>query len=321
MTDRIAAIVVTFNRLERLRECIASLRSQTTPLAEIIIVNNASTDGTGDWLAAQEGLTVINQGNEGGAGGFYTGILKAYANRHAWFWCMDDDSAPRADALAALLACGPYQAGKAGYLASLVLWTDGSVHRMNAPWLRPPTGWKHRLMPFDVYDELTWLRSAVSERVVRVEMATFVSILISRRAVEKVGLPLRKMFIWHDDAEYTARIGRHFPNYLILDSVAVHNTAKNEGPNPTQSRKYLYSVRNMIVTLRQEAGSPILKWSKILAFSGLTLKRALLGQVPVGAIGWLWRGFIFDCRPEFPPALALGDQRGSESPEASAASS
>ena len=90
----IIAVVVTYNRMELLKRNIRCLQ-QNKPISSIVIVNNGSTDGTTEWLAAQEGLTVINQTNVGGAGGFYTGIQYAYQAGADWIWCMDDDVFPR----------------------------------------------------------------------------------------------------------------------------------------------------------------------------------------------------------------------------------
>ena len=58
----IIAVVVTYNRMELLKRNIRCLQ-QNKPISSIVIVNNGSTDGTTEWLAAQEGLTVINQTN------------------------------------------------------------------------------------------------------------------------------------------------------------------------------------------------------------------------------------------------------------------
>ena len=49
---RITAVVVTFNRLPLLRRLVPRLREEAG-LAEIIVVDNASADGTGEWLAAE----------------------------------------------------------------------------------------------------------------------------------------------------------------------------------------------------------------------------------------------------------------------------
>ena len=57
--ERIAAVIVTYNRLSDLEKCLESLQQQTSPLDAIYVVNNGSTDGTGEWLSRQTGLAVI----------------------------------------------------------------------------------------------------------------------------------------------------------------------------------------------------------------------------------------------------------------------
>ncbi len=71
---RIVAVVVTFNRLDMLRRQLARL-AEIPELDEVLVVDNASTDGTGEWLRTQpvhrrSSLTE----NTGGAGGFSHGL-------------------------------------------------------------------------------------------------------------------------------------------------------------------------------------------------------------------------------------------------------
>jgi rhamnopyranosyl-N-acetylglucosaminyl-diphospho-decaprenol beta-1,3/1,4-galactofuranosyltransferase len=70
----IAAVVVTRNRLALLQECVAALRAQTRKPDVIYIIDNASDDGTADWLKGQGDLTVIRQENLGSSGGQYAGV-------------------------------------------------------------------------------------------------------------------------------------------------------------------------------------------------------------------------------------------------------
>ena len=51
---RIAAVVVTYNRLPPLQKCIESLSGQTAD-CDILVVDNASADGTADYLARRSG--------------------------------------------------------------------------------------------------------------------------------------------------------------------------------------------------------------------------------------------------------------------------
>ena len=103
----VTAVVVTYNRKALLEKVIRSLLAQTVEIGRIIIVNNGSTDGTGEWLAAEYGndprFDVVTQENVGGSGGFYRGIQEASKEECDWIWCMDDDVFPRENCLETLL--------------------------------------------------------------------------------------------------------------------------------------------------------------------------------------------------------------------------
>src|ERR1051326_6571282 len=101
---KVAAVVVTRNRIAMLRECVHALRQQTCPVGEVIVVDNDSSDGTREWLNQQPDIRAIFQENAGGAGGFHVGIGTAISRGFEWVWCMDDDGYPSADCLQALLS-------------------------------------------------------------------------------------------------------------------------------------------------------------------------------------------------------------------------
>ena len=67
--SNVAAVVVTYNRLELLRQCVEALRAQTTA-CDILIVDNASTDGTANWLTSQPDLNYRNTGSNPESGSF-----------------------------------------------------------------------------------------------------------------------------------------------------------------------------------------------------------------------------------------------------------
>src|SRR2546421_741985 len=48
--DRVCAVVVTYDRRELLRRCLGALAGQTAPPNHVLVVDNASTDGTGDMV-------------------------------------------------------------------------------------------------------------------------------------------------------------------------------------------------------------------------------------------------------------------------------
>jgi GT2 family glycosyltransferase len=98
------AVVVTYNRRALLEQCLDALRAQTRPPDRILVVDNASTDGTAEWVRGQDDVVaLLLDENVGGAGGFHAGMRLAHAGGADWLWLMDDDTIPRPDALERLL--------------------------------------------------------------------------------------------------------------------------------------------------------------------------------------------------------------------------
>ena len=129
------AIVVTFNRRDLLAECLQALAEQTLAVDEIIVVDNASTDGTAEMVRErfpQVRLEALAE-NRGGAGGFHHGLGLAHELGHEWLWLMDDDTIPAPGALAALHDGIGRAPKRPAMVSSQVQWTDGTLHPMNYP--------------------------------------------------------------------------------------------------------------------------------------------------------------------------------------------
>lgn len=238
----VAAVVVTYNRKGLLLECLDALQRQTAP-ADILVVDNASTDGTGEALAGllEAGkIAYLNTGaNLGGAGGFQYGIRHAVEAGYDYVWIMDDDSMPTPDALRALLDAAD-GLGRFGWLSGKALWSDGSLCRMNI---------QRNLNMGNIED--------FSAPRIQAGAATFVSLLIPSSVVREVGLPIKEFFIWADDLEYTRRISRKYPCWVIPASVTVHRCATNNGGNistdqPERIARYRYAYRNEVYVYRRE---------------------------------------------------------------------
>ncbi len=100
----LVAVVVTFDRLPLLQRLVARLR-EVPALDEVLVVDNASTDGTGEWLAGVGGRVRARtlDDNGGGAGGFHDGLDWAVERGADLVWLMDDDGLPEPDCLSTLL--------------------------------------------------------------------------------------------------------------------------------------------------------------------------------------------------------------------------
>ena len=106
-TPRIVAVVVTFNRRDMVTRLVGSLDTGHVVPDEIIVVDNASSDGTSEALTALETSTQLRvltlPENTGGAGGFHTGLETALTRDADLVWLMDDDGVPADDCLELLL--------------------------------------------------------------------------------------------------------------------------------------------------------------------------------------------------------------------------
>ena len=244
------AIVVTYNRLELLKEGVEALLQQTRS-CDILIVDNASTDETPLWATqyALDHPSVFyeNTGsNLGGAGGFNYGMRHGVEMGYDYIWIMDDDAIADPEALAKLQEAGE-KLPSYGFLASVVYWTDKSLCEMNRQ--RTPS---HYLVKEDV-------DKAIKEKqLIPIETATFVSLLIPRETILKVGLPIKEFFIWSDDVEYTVRITitHKMPAYIVPCSSITHKTKNNAGSDIVHDDaeridRYRYAVRNGFYAYRR----------------------------------------------------------------------
>ena len=246
---KVIALIVTYNRLQVLKECIASVISQSRKPQDIIVVNNGSTDGTEEWLRNKPDIQYVTQQNSGGAGGFNRGIREAYKAGADQLWLMDDDTIPAHDALEKLLQAHEAlmkEPDEFGFLASKVLWTSGEPHLMNR--VEDPRHFNGIKAP-EYYQSIG---------VFPIKAATFVSVLISRKAVRMAGLPLKEFFIWHDDIEYTIRITSYnLKGGQVPDSIAIHKTPTNYREDifldeVKNAWKYHYGLRNQLYFRRHD---------------------------------------------------------------------
>lgn len=261
----VACVVVTYNRLSLLKESISALKKQTYPISKIVIVDNHSTDGTADFLAAfneNDQIKILRMSsNIGGAGGFNEGVKWATSSGYDWIWLMDDDTIPENDALEQLMKLRVLNG--VGFICSKVVWTDGSVHLMNIPEDCTDASVSEHL--FSGHDDL----KNEAKAVIR---ASFVSLLIRGTLPKAIGLPYKEFFIWCDDAEYTERIINYGYHGVMSDkSIVLHKTPTNhlsslKKVSASDAWKLYYGERNDSFLRRKRTNLLVFLFSQLNAF-------------------------------------------------------
>lgn len=265
----ICVVLVTYNRINLLKLAIEALLKQTYKIKKIVIVNNNSTDGTKEYLDGLDSkkFEIINlKTNLGGAGGFYTGIKHIGKSNYNcdYLWIMDDDTIVEENSLYNLIDGIEKLKEKnrnIGFVCSDVLYKDGSPCIMNVPTVSK-----------------VW-NGELEDGIVRVESASFVSILISMSVIKEVGLPIKEFFIWGDDVEYTRRISKTYDGYILGKSKVRHFMNSNKETNilvdDARIDRYFYDFRNSIFVARQKGSKELIKviLSKILLFLKIIIKK------------------------------------------------
>lgn len=272
-TPRIHSVVVTYRRQSLLERCLSAIKSQSLHLTKVVVVDNASNDGTLDWLhqwlpanigAAQ---VVSLEENTGGAGGFAAGLTHAIDQGAEWVWMMDDDAEPHADALAELMAVAANPGNIYGSLA-----VAGNETAWETNLLDPPLG-KIRY------------ENAVPKQA-EVEMLPLLGLLVHRDLVAKIGLPDAGFFIAGDDAEYCVRARRAGAKIIVAGRSRIDHPKSQArrirvfGKEITYlslpAWKRYYDTRNRLLIARKYHG--VLFFTQTIPGSFLRLFAALLKE-------------------------------------------
>lgn len=280
---RIVAVVVTYNRPELLRRCLDGLAAQDRPIDAVVVIDNASTDDSGD-VARQHPIAadvLTMERNHGGAGGFATGMARAMSHhRPDWLWLMDDDTVATPGAVAGLEEVARASGERVDVLSSTAIWTDGRVHPMNVS--------RRRVRPSGAS-----VRLADEHGARPIRTASFVAFAVRARAVASHGLPWADYFIWGDDTEYSARVLRDGTGLQIPQSVVEHHTRRFGSWQSDPGERFYFDVRNKLWLFWRSGsfrwwenalygGSAAVGWARTIGRSqarGTLIRRAIRGFI------------------------------------------
>ena len=258
----IAAVIVTHNRCQKLQHTLAATLAQ--PFSAVIVVDNASTDGTRAWLAGQHDPRlhlILSEQNSGGAGGFAQGMTAALNHDPDWLVCYDDDAYPAPDALQQFTAL---DLGNTDSAAAAVYYPDGRLCEMNRPSYNP--FWHPRKLlrtalgvftgrargAFHVTDSAYQGAEALP-----IDSSSFVGFFVRADWVRRLPLPEPGLFIYGDDVLYTLNLTKHGARHRFLPTVRfIHDCSTfqtaRRGYHPLWKAYFTY--RNGLLIYRMAAG-------------------------------------------------------------------
>lgn len=237
-------VIVTYNRYQLLQECVNSVENQTIIPDSIIIVNNASTDNTFNYLENLKKrnlqLDIIHLSNNiGGAGGFAKGIECALQKNVDCVLIIDDDAIIARDYMEQILRVRHQQPQYKAFAGKLT--TNGKIdtfHRRNLQ--------KVGLLSQNCTEQ------DYKQSYFTCDIASFCGMVLDIMLVRQIGLPHAEYFIWFDDTEYSLRI-HQYSKFLVVTAAELNHKTKSTAV--VQPRRYnwkdFYAIRNRLLMVRE----------------------------------------------------------------------
>lgn len=284
--ETVCSVVVTYRRKELLREALQGHLSQTRPFDKVLVVDNASNDGTLEMLATEfphvEVLALPS--NEGGASGFYHGVQWACNHQFDWIWLGDDDAIPQPTALEEMIKEVHRQQKQA------------VVGRIVNPNFTPQI---RVLQFFHENDRFFKKHFHGLEPDNIVYVANLAGFMINRKRLMEVGNIRLDFFSQCDDLEWSLRISGEDGIAYARNAIIVHKDHVIQLERKVFGRtitavdkkslwKQYYGLRNTIIVYKLHH-KPYL-WHAIKVVAKNVLKRPLFGDNLLN-FRIFWKGF------------------------------
>ena len=210
----VSVVILSWNRIDDLRFTLATLQGDSYPRLDVIVVDNASTDGTPDMVRAEfPSVRLIELPENIGIAGWNNGFAIA---RGRYILVLDDDSYPESGAI------------------------SGGVEYMEA---HPRCG----VAGFRVYNELREMEETRVFRAGPELMFTGCGALIRRDVIGHVGMFDEFIFLYEHEVEFSMRVWNAGFRIDFVPGATVRHRAsqKNRGMHSNKDcRRVYYTARN-----------------------------------------------------------------------------
>lgn len=249
--NKIGVVIVTYNRLDKLKTALQSYETQTFLPSYILVVDNNSTDGTRDYLQKWklsptriEHKIISLPVNSGGSGGFHTGISAAKAMETDWIWVADDDAYPDKFCFHYLNTFIQNHDVKNISALCASVWTDNTIDTWHRRRFRKRLGL--------ILDEQRIAQKEYAQNSFHLDLFSYVGVLLKTETLKNAGLPEKDFFIAYDDSEHSIRMRKQGKIVCIPQAIVNHDTTDNNDSKITW-KKY-YALRNKAYSYRKHFG-------------------------------------------------------------------
>lgn len=243
---RITAVIVTFNRLEKLKKTLLAFDSQIVFPDKVLVVDNHSTDSTNQFLNnwksdsknfEKEVITLPH--NMGGSGGFHAGLEKCITDGAEWIWVSDDDAYPQKDAFKIARDFIAENNDGISAICGTVLYEGGIDYHHRR---------RMSYKGFSIYD-ISSNKDDYKMDSFELNVFSYAGTIINLNALKTVGTTLEDYFIWYDDTEHSLRLSKVGKIVCVPSIKVFHDIGKSVDYGLTW-KKY-YGERNSLDMYRR----------------------------------------------------------------------
>jgi N-acetylglucosaminyl-diphospho-decaprenol L-rhamnosyltransferase len=220
LDKKVSAIVVNYNRRDLLHDCLSSLLTPRDGyLTEVIVVDNASCDGSADFVRTRfpQVRLFANKENEGYAKACNKGIRSSCGD---YILILNGDIIVQKGAIEHLVEFIRSR-DNAGAVSGRLLNPDGSIQReylgAKFPGLRQVFHFFAHGRTYMAYDHIDF------NAVCKVDQPPGACVMVKRSVIDKVGLMDERFFLWYEDVDWCLRIRKAgFDNYYFPGADFIH---------------------------------------------------------------------------------------------------
>jgi GT2 family glycosyltransferase len=244
MPPLVSVVVLTWNQCDLTLECLESLGGSDFPNYEIIVVDNASTDGTSEIVGAQFPMVkqIRNERNLGYAEGNNVGIRQALANGADYVMLLNNDTVVHPRMLSALVWAAEARSPRG--IVGPVIYRHGDSGSIWSAGCK--IDWHHgRLLELASNQDVDLLHEPYE-----VDYVSGCALCIGRDVIERIGLIDPRFFIYFEETDWCARArAAGFRAFVVPEARIWHKVSAAMGASSPATVYYM--TRNLFLFLQK----------------------------------------------------------------------
>ena len=287
----VCIVIPTWNLCDPLLECLHSLTALDYSHYQVVVVDNASTDGTGEAVenVFPDVHIITNDANRGYAGGLNVGIRYALENSADYVLALNNDTIVEPTFLNRLVQVAESD-GRVGIVSPKVLDESDrrriqfSLGERVYGWSPVPLSIGHRKPDGPQY----------SGRM-EFDYVSGCAILIKRRVFEEIGLFDTSFFMYYEDADFCRRArDRGYRILCVGDAIIWHKTTLSGRQDLTASRRVRARSKVKFYRRYRHGPHPVLTYLYLVMSALVTVSSDLVagrGSLVMPYLRGWWEGW------------------------------